>query len=144
LPRRKLPPRLYLDQGRKQWIIRDGDRRIRTGLAELERVAAERQLTDYLVKTVEVRKRPSFVYFIECGDYIKIGYATSIRARLCSLTTSTPYPLNVLATIDGDKHTEAILHARFADAFHRGEWFRKTPELLALIDQINSSEKAAS
>ena len=39
---------------RKQWIIRDGDRRIRTGLAELERVAAERQLTDYLVKTAEV------------------------------------------------------------------------------------------
>jgi len=88
-------------------------------------------------------KRPSFVYFIECGDYIKIGYATSVRSRLSNLAIATPFPLKVLATIDGDKHTESTLHTRFADAFHKGEWFRRTPELLAFIDQINNVGMAA-
>jgi Meiotically up-regulated gene 113 len=58
-------------------------------------------------------KRPCFIYFIECGDYIKIGYATSVKSRLTSLATATPYQLKVLATIKGDKHTEAALHTRF-------------------------------
>jgi hypothetical protein len=49
---------------------------------------------------------------------------------------ANPYPLKVLATMEGGKQIESSLHDRFADAFHRGEWFRKTPELLAFIDQI--------
>jgi Meiotically up-regulated gene 113 len=77
-----------------------------------------------------------FVYFIECGDYIKVGYTGSVRARLTNLAMANPYPLKVLATMEGSKQTESSLHDRFADAFHRGEWFRKTPELLAFIDQI--------
>ena len=90
------------------------------------------------VRSKALSKRPSSVDFIECGDYIKIGYATSMRARLSNLAIATPYPLKVLATIDGDKHTEFPAYARFADAFHRGEWFRRTPELLAFIEQINN------
>jgi hypothetical protein len=46
-------------------------------------------------------------------------------------------------TIDGGRHTESALHTRFADAFHRGEWFRKTAELLAFIYQINNVKAAA-
>jgi integrase len=48
VPRRKAPPRLYLDPARKQWIIRDGTSFIRTGCAEHDHSAAEKQLARYI------------------------------------------------------------------------------------------------
>jgi hypothetical protein len=76
-------------------------------------------------------------------DYIKIGHTTSVRSRLINLAIANPHPLKVLATIGGDKYTERDLHSRFADPFHRGEWFRKTPELLAHIEQPDAGKLAA-
>jgi Meiotically up-regulated gene 113 len=77
------------------------------------------------------------VYFIACGDFIKIGFASSLKHRISDLNIATPYPLVVLATVSGDMSTEKRLHQRFGVARHKGEWFRKTPDLLAFIDEIN-------
>jgi hypothetical protein len=49
----------------------------------------------------------------------------------------------VLATMPGTIRTEHDLHQRFATARHKGEWFRKSPELLAFIDQIAGNAVAA-
>jgi integrase len=48
MPRRRAAPRLYLDRGRKQWVIRDGASFLRTGCAEHERDGAEKRLAAYL------------------------------------------------------------------------------------------------
>lgn len=48
MPRRKSPPRLYLDTARGQWIIRDGASFVRTGCAESDREGAEKRLAEYL------------------------------------------------------------------------------------------------
>ena len=48
MPRRKSPPRLYLDKVRKQWIIRDGANFVRTGCAESDGEGAEKRLGEYL------------------------------------------------------------------------------------------------
>ena len=48
MPRRRSPPRLYLDKIRQQWIIRDGASFVRTGCAESDRVGAEGRLQQYL------------------------------------------------------------------------------------------------
>lgn len=48
MPRRKAPPRLYLDQKRQTWIIRDGARFIRTGCARQDLADAENQLAAYI------------------------------------------------------------------------------------------------
>jgi integrase len=48
MPRRKSPPRLYLDTKRKQWVIRDGAQFIRTGCVESDRHGAETWLAAYL------------------------------------------------------------------------------------------------
>jgi len=84
------------------------------------------------------------VYFIERGDYIKIGFASSLRHRVSALNIGTPHPLVVLATVSGDMSTEKRLHQRFGIAHHKGEWFRKTPELLAFIDEINNAGLVAA
>jgi integrase len=48
MPRRRAAPRLYLDPGRRQWIIRDGASFIRTSCAETDRHGAEARLAAYL------------------------------------------------------------------------------------------------
>jgi integrase len=48
MPRRRSPPRLYLDSKRGQWAIRDGSRFIRTGCPESERGSAEKRLAAYI------------------------------------------------------------------------------------------------
>src|ERR1043165_7259726 len=48
MPRRKAPPRLYLDQKRQAWIIRDGARFIRTGCNRKDLADAENQLAAYI------------------------------------------------------------------------------------------------
>src|SRR5260370_11972990 len=48
MPRRRSPPRLYLDTERGQWLIRDGAHRVRTGFAESDRASAEKRLAEYL------------------------------------------------------------------------------------------------
>lgn len=48
MPRRKAPPRLYLDPARNQWIIRDGAKFIRTGCTREHAANAEGQLADYI------------------------------------------------------------------------------------------------
>lgn len=48
MPRRKAPPRLYLDQKRNSWIIRDGARFIRTGCDRERQSDAEAQLAAYI------------------------------------------------------------------------------------------------
>lgn len=48
MPRRAKGPRLYLDRGRGEWVIRDGQRFVRTGCAERSRDDAERALASYL------------------------------------------------------------------------------------------------
>lgn len=48
MPRRKSPPRLYLDESRNQWLIRDGSYGIRTGCPESDRRGAEKKLIEYI------------------------------------------------------------------------------------------------
>jgi len=48
MPRRSKGPRLYLDPRRKQWIIRDGSRFVRTGCGEGDGAKAEKFLAQYI------------------------------------------------------------------------------------------------
>jgi integrase len=50
MPRRRAPPRLYLDKARRRWIIRDGTTRVRTSCAERDRDGAEKLFAEYIAK----------------------------------------------------------------------------------------------
>ena len=59
MPRRRSPPRLYLDPTRRQWVIRDGPRLVRTGCAESDRHGAEARLAAYLGQKHTPQRGPS-------------------------------------------------------------------------------------
>lgn len=103
---------------------------------------SERALRQFVARH-EVKSRATsfyvrgFVYFVRSGDYIKIGFSEGDRAkdRIKALQTSNPHDFAILKVITGSRQKEAKLHAKFANAKHRGEWFKATPELLAFIEK---------
>jgi hypothetical protein len=76
-----------------------------------------------------------FVYFIDGGDCIKVGYSRSLESRSKKMSTDAPVELKVLHIEPGTFKQEKIFHRHFAAIRLRGEWFRKTPGLLAFIEQ---------
>ena len=88
------------------------------------------------------------VYFIQAGRYVKVGFSDNPERRCRRLFASnTRYscpadvPLDLasrrlLKVIDGDKDTEARIHAAL-DQFCVGtEWFIDEPELRAFVDAV--------
>lgn len=79
------------------------------------------------------------VYFVggERGP-IKIGHSGSLKARLADLRIGSPVRLEVFATRAGGKALERDYHRRFASSRLHGEWFERTPALLAEITRLNT------
>jgi hypothetical protein len=66
----------------------------------------------------------SCVYFIRCGEFVKIGKADDLIKRFKGLRTSMPHDLELLMSLPGSVPEERGFHDRFAAHRHRGEWFR--------------------
>lgn len=82
-------------------------------------------------------EREARVYLVECegkGRPIKIGYARLPERRLQTLRTYNPYPLRFIGMLRGERTLELALHTRFRSSQIHGEWFARTPELLALTE----------
>lgn len=81
------------------------------------------------------------VYFLQASrsGLIKIGHSSDVESRIASLRTGSPEPLVLLAVMAGGREVEQGLHARFAGARVRGEWFRATGELVAFIEGVKGT-----
>lgn len=64
-----------------------------------------------------------FVYFLRCGDFVKIGFSTKPEARIRYLQTATPFNFELVGRHPGTRHHEKQLHKIFASLRHRHEWF---------------------
>jgi hypothetical protein len=87
-----------------------------------------------------VKPRCGVVYFIGCegSTAIKIGVSESADVRMKDLQCGSPVRLVLLATVLGGLKEERAYHARFASSRLHGEWFERTPELLAEIDRLQT------
>jgi hypothetical protein len=82
-----------------------------------------------------------FVYFIRPvgrDGPIKIGCSAHPVRRLEGLMCWSPQALEVLVTLPGDFKLEGKLHRLFAKSHDHNEWFRETPRLLKLIDDLKA------
>ena len=105
MPRRRAPPRLYLDRSRSQWTIRDGSRFIRTGLAETDRGRAEKQLAAYLGQKHAPERGPDPLI----ADVLNI-YAGEHLAHVATARNSS-YSLGYLLRWWGTRHASAVTPA---------------------------------
>ncbi len=69
------------------------------------------------------RRRTSVVYFVRCNRFVKVGRSYDIQTRLIGLQIGSPYPLELICTVPGNKIEEKEWHRRFQGAHVRGEWF---------------------
>lgn len=81
------------------------------------------------------RESTSWVYFVEAVDLnlIKIGYALDLEKRFTALMTSSPAALSLLGVLRGGPRLEMAIHEQLAAHRAHGEWFRKTPEVMAVV-----------
>ncbi len=83
-------------------------------------------------------KRVYFIKPIDMDGPIKIGCSVSPDGRRSTLTTWSPFPLEVVAEIEGCLELERRFHARFFAHWTHREWFKAAPELLDTIAAIQS------
>lgn len=150
MPRKSLGPRLYLDEIRKQWVIRDGTKFIRTGCDVEDERNALKQLDAYKSRTPDQERLQNgfgYVYFMSavCPGYpIKIGFTGFLgHNRKKMLQTACPYPMVTLGTLVGTLADERRLHRTFDHLRMEGEWFRRDSELLSYIESICPQDKVA-
>lgn len=85
-------------------------------------------------------QKQRYIYFIRAiGDAegrIKIGCSYKPASRLAKIGIWSPYPLEVIAVAPGDFSVERKLHTYFwVDRLHR-EWFRSSPALVFVMNQM--------
>ena len=81
------------------------------------------------------------VYFIQSGEYVKVGYTANLKSRYKQYVTENPNPVYLLATINGGYDIERKIHKQLKDYKHRGEWFVYTDivkQKIALIIKENA------
>lgn len=112
---------------------------------EAEDPEAFLQETFFVDQYIKRMEYETFVYFIEAGDYIKIGYSRDPIGRLSQIRkgggTKAPDGLDtsnarVLAVEQGTQMDESNLHRRFAEHRVTGEWFQKNERLTHYIKSI--------
>lgn len=96
------------------------------------------QIKDYL------ENRSIRVYFIKCGDYVKIGRSSNPERRLKSLqvkgnSTIKPDDIDlataeILGHVPGGSTVETALHRHLKEHNVKGEWFSFSPEVQSIID----------
>lgn len=73
------------------------------------------------------------IYFLVCGDAVKIGFSTNLKRRLAALSTGMPAPETCIVSVSGIKHHETILHAKLDHLRITGEWFKLTQGIRKLM-----------
>lgn len=87
------------------------------------------------MKSGDCRQR--YVYFARTTDMVKIGCSVQPADRLVAIGEWVPYKIELAATTPGGFGLEAAFHTHFADEWSHLEWFRASPRLLQMIDDIN-------
>ena len=89
-----------------------------------------------------------FVYVLSAGDFIKVGKAKDVDARVDRLQTACPFPVTILrrGRFDDAFRTESALHRLLLPYSQHNEWFtiteRVLTHLLSLFDSMAKDNNA--
>jgi DNA-binding XRE family transcriptional regulator len=79
-----------------------------------------------------------YVYAIQCGDAVKIGFSQNPRRRLRKVQTDAIAACSLLGCVEATTAQEAELHGLLAPARISGEWFSLASELVGAFVQLVS------
>lgn len=113
------------------WVMVDKDMR-EQGITSDE-VVREHREQDAARAKANLDAAPGHIYYLELGEYLKIGYTKDLWRRIHE------YPPNavLLAQHEGTREDEKRLHDQFAAFRDSGrEWYLDVPEIREHIAQI--------
>jgi hypothetical protein len=88
---------------------------------------------------IELGVEMGWIYFIQRGAALKVGWARNPNKRLNELQVGSPWRLSLIGVVPGSQEDEKKLHRRFAAARISGEWFRRRDiigEVRRLISEL--------
>ncbi len=79
-----------------------------------------------------------YVYFLRPvgGGPVKIGWSKQPGSRLAVYLSWSPAPLEIVATVEADRTTEARLHREFDHLRMHHEWFEPAESLLRMLAHV--------
>lgn len=83
-------------------------------------------------------RRVYFIRPIGMESPVKVGSSVSPDGRRETLETWSPFPLEVIAEIEGGYEIERRFHALFRDTYQRREWFDWSPLIAETVTAINT------
>lgn len=146
MPRAYKGPVLHFRKREGRWYIRDRKVERSTECREHEVERARQLLAAFNPRTGRITKRRFLtgdLYVISHATDptypVKIGYSgASLYFRLKNLQVGNPHPLAIIASCKAGFQAEKALHARLAAHKLIGEWFARTPEVEAIIEDIRN------
>ena len=84
-------------------------------------------------RVAKARRGQGFIYFLWCGDLLKVGFSKKPHIRVASLLTANGEPMRLFLAVPGEAADEGRIHKRLAFHRTRGEWFNATPAALDVI-----------
>jgi hypothetical protein len=88
----------------------------------------------------------TWVYFIQAGQFVKIGHAIDPFVRMAEFQTAHPVDLRVVAALPcrNARGVEFTLHKAWGHLHARGEWFRLDFRLRNMIYDVRSGHVSES
>lgn len=85
-----------------------------------------------------------FVYFIQSRGMVKIGFSSKIANRITELSAQNPVTVRLLAVIQGGRDMERRLHEMLAEHRIKGEWFRRSDQVKAVVAEAKKGRTFAN
>lgn len=79
---------------------------------------------------------PGWVYFVQDGEFVKIGYTKDPKGRASRRRTDNPRDTTHILTLWASKGFERFVHDEFASYRHRNEWFRYEGDLKEFVESM--------
>lgn len=79
---------------------------------------------------------PGYIYAVESGDSVKIGWAGAPLRRLSELNVGSPGTHRLIGFVSATRSQEAELHQLLAPARVRGEWFSRSIVVNHFLDLL--------
>jgi hypothetical protein len=74
-----------------------------------------------------------WVYFLEDGQAIKVGYTSNLGRRINGLTGNASREIRLIGSVKGDRAVERAIHAELSAHHIKGEWFADNPAVRAVV-----------
>jgi hypothetical protein len=124
--------RLRIDAARRRAEVKEA---IRGGPKKLLTTVTSESAKNALKACDKYGHTAHSVYFVRCGEFVKIGYTTA-QPQTRVEAFDAPYDVTLLASVPGGLRLERSLRRTFKDLHHRREWFRYEGGLKEFVGAI--------